>query len=591
MDKIIQFIKDLDIGTKITAGVLLILIFISGILLINNGRKTEVKEVATVTLKDVNIIDNASGFLINDNKLTLENGVNYLMTVEKVPKTAGDSKLKYKSDNEEVATVDDLGLIKTKTIGTATITVSSVDNESILDKLTLEVIKTNIKAEKISLSESSLKLATDQIMELKATVLPEETVDKSLEWSSSNKEIATVDNFGKITAKKEGDVTITAKTSNGILSKCEVEIANIQVESIDLSEENLTLERGKEKKISATIKPENANDKKITWNSENDTIAEVSTEGTIKAITIGTVLITARTSNGKKDTIKVTVVEPNDSNQTASNSAVITPTASTEVIYPSEIILELDELELYPNEQKQIIATVEPEDATNKSITWSSSDNNVASVDNNGLVTAIKAGLVTITARTNNEKTSSANIIVDENPDEPTGVSLSSTLVNIYTGEQQQITAKIDPDSATDKTVTWSSSDNNVASVNDSGLITGINSGTATITAKTSNDKTTLVNVTINSVISTTPTASTIIDSIVLNIKNVLLKKNQTQQTTIVFTPNNVSNKNITWTSSDTSIATVTNTGLVTAKSVGTVTITATTYNGKTATAKFMVSE
>ncbi len=173
----------------------------------------------------------------------------------------------------------------------------------------------------------------------------------------------------------------------------------------------------------------------------------------------------------------------------------------------------------------------------------------------------------------------------------PTGVSLSATLASLYPGDQQQIIAKVDPDNATDKNITWSSNDFRIAIVDSNGLVTAINPGITNIVAKTSNNKTTIVKIIVSPIENPIPTISRIEpDSINLNVKNVLLSPNKRQQITVNFSPKETNVKTITWSSNNSTVASVSNNGLITSIKPGTAIIVAKTPNGKTATANITVS-
>jgi len=175
-----------------------------------------------------------------------------------------------------------------------------------------------------------------------------------------------------------------------------------------------------------------------------------------------------------------------------------------------------------------------------------------------------------------------------------TGVSLSAVLANLYPGERQQITAKVEPDNAINKTVAWASSDENVASVTDNGLIIANDVGIAIITATTSNKKTTRVEVVVREKPIETETSISINETIYpmlisLNVKNVLIKKGRTFNIKYNFVPVNTNQREVIWSSSDMTVATVDSSGVVTAKSPGKTTITAKTVNNRIAVAEFTV--
>ena len=218
-----------------------------------------------------------------------------------------------------------------------------------------------------------------------------------------------------------------------------------------------------------------------------------------------------------------------------------------------------------------LTATVSPSNATNNTLTWSSSNTSVATVFY-GVVEAVGFGTATITAKSNNGKTASCTVTV--NPIAVTGVSLNKTSLSfIGTGSSQTLTATVSPSNATNKTLTWSSSNTSVATVSN-GVVKAVGFGTATITAKSNNGKTASCSVTVNPIqptgIKATPETST------------LYGLNGTVKLSANVMPSNATNKAVTWSSRNTSVATVSSDGTVKAVGYGTTVITATTVNGLT---------
>ena len=138
------------------------------------------------------------------------------------------------------------------------------------------------------------------------------------------------------------------------------------------------------------------------------------------------------------------------------------------------------------NMSETLEATIRPEDADDKSVTWTSSDTSVATVDN-GVVRGIKAGNATITARTSNGKTATCSVTVEENVApivHVTKVTVSPKSRTMYVGSSYKLAYTIKPSGATDKNVTWTSSDTSVATVDTNGMVKGLKAGTTTITVK-----------------------------------------------------------------------------------------------------------
>ena len=251
------------------------------------------------------------------------------------------------------------------------------------------------------------------------------------------------------------------------------------------------------------------------------------------------------------------------------------------------VSLNKTSLTLEVGESYTLVVNVSPSNATDKSITWSSTNSSVAAISG-GKVTAKSEGTTTITAEAYNGKTATCTVTVNEPASEVievTSVSLNKTSLTLEIGESETLTATVLPSNATDKSVTWTSFAQSIATVAN-GKVTAIGSGTAIITATTSNGKTATCTVTVNE-----PASEVIeVTSVSLNKTSLTLEIGESETLTATVLPSNATDKTISWTSSDLSVATVTN-GTVTAIGSGTATIAATTSNGKTATCTVMVND
>ena len=393
----------------------------------------------------------------------------------------------------------------------------------------------------IILNSSALDMTEGDSFKLTATVRPDNATDKTLIWSSSNASIASVED-GLVTAVKEGAATITvASKDGGARATCEVTVATrvIDVESVTLDQKEATLTVGKSLTLKATVLPDNASDKTVTWTSNNTSVATVS-NGEVKAVGVGSASITA-SAGGKNATCTITVKE-----------AYIDVTSVT---------LSQTSLSLLEGEKATITATVKPSDATDKTVTWKSSDEKIVTVYG-GTITAVKAGKATVTA-TAGEISATCEVQVTAKV-AVTEVVLDRNKITIDVGSTETITATVLPDNATDKTVRWTSSDDDIATVKD-GTVTGISEGKATITA-TAGSKSATCTVTVKYV----P-----LQSIELDKTELSLEPEEFETLKVIFYPENATDKDVTWMSSNSAVASVSEYGRVTGIDPGTATITA----------------
>ncbi len=328
-------------------------------------------------------------------------------------------------------------------------------------------------------------------------------------------------------------------------SKVEPEV-KIEVESVKLSvTSDVSLIEGETQQITATVLPNNADDKTLTWKSSNSAVATVE-NGLITAVAEGNATITALAENGKSATVKVFVT----AEHVAVESINITP--------EENFTLEIDQI-------KELTATILPENATDKSVKWESSNNGVATVDANGKVTAIETGTVTIYATAID---SDEDLLITDKV-EVTVVSKTIKSITITpsddfsldAADSKQLTATIDPVDAA--TVIWSSDDENIANVNQTGLVVGRNAGSTIIRAK-AGDKEATVKVTV-----TSPSATAIAFDPAEDVK---LALGNTVTLNIEPTPSTASIEGLEWSSDNPSIVSVDN-GVIKGESVGSATI------------------
>ena len=316
--------------------------------------------------------------------------------------------------------------------------------------------ETQVEVSSVSLNTSTIEMVEGETFSLVATVLPKDAEYDGVIWASSNASVANV-NSGAVYAVKEGTATITA-SAGGKSATCSVKVSSkiVAVTSITLDKTSLSMQVGETETITAIVSPDNATDKTVEWGSSDVAVATVA-DGIITAKKSGEATITAKSGSCIAE-CKVTI------------------TVSAE-----SVTLDKTSLSLAIGESATLTATVKPDDATDKTVAWSSSDESVAKVDN-GKVTAVKSGKATVTAKCG-VKTAECAVTVTV---PVSSITLDKTTLSLVIGESFTLTATVKPDDATDKTVTWSSSDESVARV-DNGKVTAVNAGQAKISAAVGN--------------------------------------------------------------------------------------------------------
>ena len=421
----------------------------------------------------------------------------------------------------------------------------------------------------VTLDQTDLTLDVNDTEKLNATVKPDDATNKTVTWKSDNEGVATVDNNGNVTAKAAGTATITA-TADGKSASCKVTVngqpATVPVQSVELNTNKVELSVGEGNELQATVTPKNATNQKVTWKSNDTTIATVDENGKVVAQKPGTAIITVTTVDGNKTaTCEVTVKE--------------TPVAVTGVG------LNTNKVELSVGEGNKLVATVTPEAAANKEVTWSSNNPEVATVEQDGKVVAQKPGTATITVTTvDGNKTATCEVTVKETPVAVTGVGLNTNKVELSVGEGNKLVATVTPKEATNQEVTWASNNPEVATVEQDGKVVAQKPGNATITVTTKDGNKTA---TCEVIVKETPVAVT---GVGLNTNDLKLSAGEGNQLVVTITPQHATNPKVTWKSSAPEVATVDANGKVIAQAPGTAMITVTTEDGnKTATCKVTV--
>ena len=319
--------------------------------------------------------------------LALTKGQTQKLTATVAPANATKKEVKWSTSNKNVAMVSTSGLVTAKSAGTATITCTAQDGSGV--KATCKVTVT-VPVSGIQLSQTSAALTVGDTLTLTKTIYPSDATNQAVTWTSSSDAVASVDSNGKITAKTAGSAVITCKSvsDNSVVGICNVTVkakvqtpSEIKVNKITLNKTTASVTKGKTLQLTATVAPGNATKKEVKWSTSNKNVAMVSTSGLVTAKSAGTATITctAQDGSGVKATCKITVKNP--------------------VVKVTKVTLNKTTATLAPKETLTLKATVTPTNATNKAVTWKSSNTKIATVSSSGKVTAKAAGTVTITCR------------------------------------------------------------------------------------------------------------------------------------------------------------------------------------------------
>ncbi|MBS3873242.1 MAG: Ig-like domain-containing protein [Firmicutes bacterium] len=560
------------------------------------------------------------------------------------PAHAVDRLVNWGSNNVGVATVNSTGVVTGQAPGLAIITATTRDGAHTAS-VAVSVATQPVRVTGVTLNAANLNLVVGATWSIGATVSPANASNPAVVWSSSNAAVASVNVHGLVTAVAPGLAIITVRTQDGnFTAQVVVEVAALFIPptGVNITPATLNLAIGASGTLSALVLPHNATNRSVVWASLTPLVAQVSATGVVTAIAPGVASIVARTQDGtQEDTATVTVPVPaipvtgittppgvvamttgttrtitatilpanatirlvrwasnNPFVATVNATGVVTPVApgtahisvttldggfvawvevqvSMPVVPVTGVTMAPTTLSLVAGHTGGLAATVAPANATNRLVTWASSNTQVALVDANGVVFAIAPGTATITARTTDGgRTATAAVTVTAPVVLVTGVTIAPATLSLVTGQTGTLAATVAPANATNRLVTWASSNTQVATVNDSGVVTARAPGTATITARTTDGgRTATAAVTVASPV-------VVVTGVTIAPTTLSLVAGQTGTLVATVAPANATNRTVTWASGNTQVATVNASGVVTAVAPGLTTITVTTSDG-----------
>lgn len=475
---------------------------------------------------------------------------------------ASVSGVTWESGDTKVATVDKNGKVTAVGGGTALIVVYLTDRETIFDYVTFDVKgKLNPSSVKITNAPSKIKVGSSYY--LTATVLPTNLANKSVVWHSDDSTVATVDSNGKVTAKKSGRVLITAwsKVDELIFDYVAIDIdGGPKPTGVIITNVPSSMKIGTSATLKATVSPSGVYNKTVTWKSSDTRIATVDSTGKVVAKSAGMVNIIAYSNQDKSIYRSVSI-------------KVLAP------VNVDSVAIKNVPKSMKVGEKFKLEGVVFPTNLPNRTVKWSSQDTKIATVDQNGVVTAIGNGtaIIVATSSYDNNIYQYARITVRGNPP-VSSVKITGDTSNMKINSRRQLTAIVSPSTAVNKSVSWVSSNPTILSVDQKGVITSKNrTGTVTILVySVTNGVHDEVRINVGNGSNPNPPQDNPTKPLAIMIKNnpEIMNVNDTAKLTAEILPSSVKNAYLSWSSSNNNVISIDRDGNIKALNQGKATIT-----------------
>ena len=467
------------------------------------------------------------------------------------PENAGTKELEWNSENPEVAIVDANGVVTGKKLGKTVITAKTKDGTDITASITLTVLPLK-KVETMTFAEPSVSIIKTEDKTITLTLNSEEVDNKSMVWTSSDESVATVvQNMNAVypleaivVAHKVGKATIKAEAQDGsgMSATCEVEVTPLMVS--DFSLQTASVVKTIPTQLEANFTPAEADNKKLKWTSLTPDIATVTEDGMMTGLKMGTAKVKAETTDGSNlsNIFEVQVM------------ALLVSTISL----PAES-------SIVKTESMKLEYSILPLALANQKLKWCSNATYIASVDEStGVITAHKVGDAIITATATDGSGISASTKIHVTPLKVSNIELSNETMDVLWSTTETLTATVSPELADNKTLKWTSDNEDIATVTQEGVVKGLKVGNANIT----------VMATDGSGVSATCKVTVKPVVIDLSTKTINLRKGESYAEQIVnVLPENYEHKEVLWASTDNSIASINSDGVITAVKPGITTI------------------
>jgi uncharacterized protein YjdB len=407
-----------------------------------------IKATCKVTVENIPV----TSVELDKTSLSLVEGDTYTLKATVKPDDAAEKTPAWTSSDPEVATVSDAGVVTAVKAGTAIIT-AKCGEKTATCAVTVESKYVNVTG--VTLDKETLTLDVNRSAQLTATVLPANANNKDVKWSTSSSAVTVMSqgNVATVTGRSAGEAIVTVKTVDGEFTKeCKVTVI-VPVTSITLSQTSATIAYGQTLSLTANVLPTNASDPTLEWSSDKPTVASVSDGVVTAGSSSGTATITAKSKSNPSVTATCKV------------------TVKSQIILVNKITITPSRLDLALNETAKVTATVSPSNADNTTIIWTVPQGSVASVDQDGNVTAVREGTSSIIAKSA-DGNAQAWITVKVTKVAVTDLILSPTALTLKVGETYDLKATIEPYNASVKKVSWSSSNSSCVTVDANGRVT-----------------------------------------------------------------------------------------------------------------------
>ena len=511
---------------------------------------------------------------LSSEQLTMTEGDVVTLDYSILPKNASIQGVNWASTSPSIAKVSNSGQIEAISAGSAIISITTEDGEK-KASCNVTVKEKYIPVTSVSINKTNVTLTVEEQETLAATVFPSDATDKAIIWSSSNTRIASVED-GLVTALLAGETVITAM-AGGKSSTCVVTVKDKPlITSISISNQSIQDFVGGQYTITPTITPSNAR-YNLEWSISDTRVVNLEQGSGIAVILrtkdYGIAEVTVKDKlSGLSDKLTVKTL--------VSDFVWKENTGETYSGYPLITIEEGEEYQLHysctPSSATRLFEDLSEVVFYENGVVVNAPS--YISIDVNGKVKGLKAGTTGIkpTGRIVCDNSGGQQRVyfkVKSKAIPVTGISLNKTTLSLSSGDSETLYATITPSNATDQTVSWTSSNTSVATVSSAGLVTAKTVGNATITATTTDGgKKAMCSVTV------TPISVT---GVTLNKYSLSMYENDSETLIATVSPSNATNKNVSWSSNNISVATVSSYGQVQAKAAGEATITVTTEDGQ----------